>query len=109
MKNINYFIPGFGVVLSTKKMKSLKPFLPDSEQIQTHLTLEKMLVKNNKDYKPSTFKVQLEKEDFDSVISEILSKLSGVNVYRKEHIQNMDCIDLVFQTGNLPIIQVVRV
>lgn len=61
-------------LLNASKIAILKDILPDTETLQTHLELQKVLVQKDNKYRPKPFVIQLEKSKFTEIIKEVKKK-----------------------------------
>lgn len=93
MAKINFYIrvPNRQLV-STKKLKSLTPFIPSQEKLDTHVFTQREIMRKVNTYKPKPYYVKVTKEEFEAITKEIKSKCP---------IYNSNEIDLIFRSITL--------
>lgn len=86
-------------MVCANKISSLEPYLPDLKKIRNHLIYERRACELDGNRRPKPLVIVLENGIFKSVSREISRKGSRFNV--------PDHIDLVVQSGNLPVCRLV--
>lgn len=97
-----YIETGFnhGVILvCANKISVLEPYLPDLKRIQNHMIYERRAGELDKNRHPKPLVIVLENGIFNSVLRELARKGGRV--------KSLDYINLIVQSGNLPICRVV--
>lgn len=103
-KKAKLFVPTFNeqkkcTLLSASKVKGLNEFIPSEEALITHMQIQHIKVKKEKDYKPKPLILQIESEKFNSIFCNLLSgarKLSRIDAENS-------CIPLVTAWPAVPI------
>ena len=86
-------------MVCANKISCLEPYLPDLKKIQNHLIYERRACELDENRRPKPLVIVLENGIFKSVSREISRKGSYFNV--------LDHIDLVVQSGNLPLCRLI--
>lgn len=92
------FKPAITLVCANK-ISVLEPYLPDLKRLQNHMIYERRACELDGDRRPKPLVIVLENRIFNSVLRELACK-GG-------RIESLDYINLIVQSGNLPICRVV--
>lgn len=92
------FKPAITLVCANK-ISVLEPYLPDLKRLQNHMIYERRACELDGDRRPKPLVIVLENRIFNSVLRELACK-GG-------QIESLDYINLIVQSGNLPICRVV--
>lgn len=86
-------------LVCANKIPVLEPYLPDLKKLQNHMIYERRACELDKNRKPKPLVIVLENGIFNSVLRELARKGGRV--------KSLDYINLIVQSGNLPICRVV--
>jgi hypothetical protein len=92
------FKPAITLVCANK-ISVLEPYLPDLKRLQNHMIYERRACELDGDRRPKPLVIVLENRIFNSVLRELSRRCARVI--------SLDHLDLIVQSGNLPICRVV--
>lgn len=85
-------------LVCANKIPVLEPYLPDLKKLQNHMIYERRACELDKNRKPKPLVIVLENRIFNSVLRELA---------RKGRVISLERIDLIVQSGNMPLCRVV--
>lgn len=80
--------------ICANKVRRLKEYLPSEEILSTYLSIQKLKLEKDVNYKPKALSLQIERSIFNDIIFELRAKDKDVSI---------DNIPLMFQVPSIPV------